>query len=65
MSDRSALARPATWRAISTVLFVAFLVAWAIEGFDGVPGWGWAALVLSGVTFGVEVLLMLAGRSRG
>ena len=63
--DGGAITRPATWRAISTALFVVFLVAFAIEGFDGVPGWGWIALIGSGATFGVEVLLMLGQRSRG
>ncbi len=63
--DGGAISRPATWRAISTALLVVFVVALALEGFDGMPGWGWIALIGSGVTFGIEVLLMLGRRSRG
>ena len=57
------LGSPATWRAISSATFVLFLVAWALEGFDGVPTWGWIALIVSGITFGVELALMAARRS--
>lgn len=50
------------WRAISSALFVLFLVAWAIEGFDRVPGWGWIALIASGVTFAIELVFVAAER---
>ena len=59
------LTSPSTWRAISTATFVLFLLAWALEGCDGVPTWGWIALIVSGVTFGVELALMAARRSGG
>lgn len=52
------------WRAISSVCFVAFLLAWALEGFDRVPGWGWLALIASGVAFAVELAFVAAERKR-
>ena len=57
------LSSPATWRAVSTATFVLFLLAWALEGFDGVPAWGWIALIVSGITFAVELALVVARRS--
>lgn len=55
------------WRAISSVLLVVFLLAWALEGFDSVPGWGWIALIGSGVAFAVELAFVARerGRDRG
>jgi len=55
---------PKRWRALSTALFVVFLISWAVEGFDSVPGWGWIALILSGVTFAVELALVARERRR-
>lgn len=54
------LNRPRTWRAISTVLAVVFLVAVIVDG--PIPGWGWAALVASGAAFGVELALLQRAR---
>jgi uncharacterized membrane protein len=57
------MTNPHTWRAISTVLLVVFVISLVVSGFK-VPGWGWIALIASGVTFGIELALMaLAGRS--
>lgn len=53
---------PAAWRLASTLAFVVFLASWAIEGFDRVPGWGWAALVVSGALFAVELGLIAVRR---
>lgn len=50
------LSRPKLWRAVSTVLAVVFLVAVIVDG--PIPGWGWAALIASGVAFAVELALM-------
>jgi hypothetical protein len=55
------LARPSFWRASSTVLLVVFAVSFLAGGFS-VPGWGWIALLLSGVTFAIELLLIAASR---
>jgi hypothetical protein len=64
MTGVGLLARPSFWRAVSSVLLVAFAVAFLVSGFT-VPGWGWIALLLSGVTFGIElVLLAFASRTR-
>lgn len=57
------LASPAFWRAVSTALLVVFVASFVIAGFS-IPGWGWIALILSGVTFAVELTLMARGRSR-
>lgn len=57
------LTTPAFWRALSTVLLVLFVASFVIAGFS-IPGWGWIALILSGVTFAVELALVARGRSR-
>jgi hypothetical protein len=57
------LARPSFWRALSTALLVAFAVSFLVGGF-AVPGWGWVALLLSGVTFAIELALVAAARRR-
>ncbi len=54
----AALATAGFWRALSSALLVVFVVAWALEGFDAVPGWGWLALVASGVAFAIEIALV-------
>lgn len=59
---RPAMATAKFWRAISSVLLVVFLLAWALEGFDSVPGWGWIALIGSGVAFAIELAFVAAGR---
>ena len=51
------------WQAISSALLVAFVVGWAIEGFDEVPGWAWIALIASGVTFAIELALKARDKS--
>lgn len=48
------------WRAVSTVLFVAFLISFLIGRFS-VPQWGWYALILSGITFAIELALLRWG----
>ena len=53
------LANPKLWRAISTVLLVAGIVGLILG-----HAWGWIALILSGVTFGVEYGLIFVQRSR-
>jgi hypothetical protein len=53
---------PAFWRAVSTALLVVFAISFLVAGFS-VPGWGWIALLLSGVTFGVELVLLATRRS--
>lgn len=53
----SLLARPQAWRALSTALLVVFVISFLVSGFS-VPGWGWIALILSGVTFAVELVLL-------
>jgi len=58
MSDPT---HPAFWRLVSTVLLVAFAVSFLVGGFS-VPRWGWIALILSGVTFGVELALIALKR---
>lgn len=60
----AAVATARFWRALSTVFFVAFLVSLAVEGFSGVPGWGWWALIASGVTFAIELVFVAAERRR-
>ena len=59
----SALGRTKTWRAISTAFLVIFVVAFVVEGFS-VPAWGWAALIASGITFGVELALLAVERKK-
>jgi hypothetical protein len=56
------LATPSFWRAVSTALLIVFALSFLVGGF-AVPRWGWIALLLSGVTFAVE-LVLLAARSR-
>lgn len=48
------------WRAISTVLLVVFAVSFIVSRFS-VPQRGWYALILSGVTFAIELLLLRSG----
>ncbi len=52
------LSDPKAWRAVSTVLLVVFVVGL----FVGTPQWAWLALLGSGVTFGVELLLVARRR---
>ena len=59
----NALGRARTWRAISTAFLIVFVVAFVVEGFS-VPTWGWIALILSGVTFGVELALLAVERKK-
>ncbi len=49
------------WRAVSTALLVLFAVSFLVGRFS-VPQWGWYALILSGVTFAIELVLLRAGR---
>jgi hypothetical protein len=56
----AALARVDVWRAVSTIALAAFVVSFFVGGFS-VPGWGWVALLLSGVAFGVEQVLVRRG----
>ena len=60
------LGSPKTWQLVSTVLFVVALAGWAIEGFSfsSAPNWAWIALILSGVTFLVELALRFAENRR-
>ena len=57
----SLLADSGFWRAVSTALFVLFVVSFFVGRFS-IPQWGWYALILSGVTFAVELLLLRSGR---
>lgn len=54
------LADAGFWRAVSTVLLVIFAASFVISRFS-VPQWGWYALILSGVTFAVELALLRWG----
>ncbi len=58
------LRNPGFWRLVSWVALALFAVAFVVDGFS-VPGWGWAALIVSGVAFGAEVLLGGWSRGRG
>ena len=49
------------WRALSTALLVVFAVSFLVERFS-IPQRGWYALILSGVTFAIELILLRAGR---
>ncbi len=49
------------WRAVSTALLVAFAVSFLVGRFS-IPQWGWYALILSGVTFAIELVLVRTGR---
>lgn len=51
-------ASPKAWRLASTVLLVV-----AIVGIVLGDAWGWWALILSGVTFAVELVLLRRERS--
>ncbi len=51
------LTDPKTWRGLSSLLLVIFIVALIVGGSD-IPQWGWLALLGSGVTFAVELVLM-------
>jgi hypothetical protein len=55
------LTEPSFWRTVCTVLLVVFAASFLIGGFS-VPGWGWIALILSGITFAVELTLLAAKR---
>ncbi len=57
----SFLADAGFWRAVSTALLVLFAVSFLVGRFS-VPQWGWYALILSGVTFAIELVLLRAGR---
>ncbi|MBA2261393.1 MAG: hypothetical protein H0W03_01845 [Solirubrobacterales bacterium] len=57
------LANPRTWQVLSTVALVVFIVA--LVATSPVAGWGWWALVLSGVLFAVEWFVRLRGRDGG
>ena len=46
---------PHAWRLLSTAFLLAFFVGLIL---GGPPGWAWIALILSGVTFAVELLLI-------
>ena len=48
------------WRAVSTVLLVFFAVSFVVSRFS-VPQWCWYALILSGVTFAIELVLLRSG----
>ena len=48
------------WRAISTVLLVLFALSFVVSRLS-VPQWGWYALILSGVTFAIELLVLRFG----
>jgi len=48
---------PKAWRALSTVLLVVG-IAGLLLGGDDLQQLGWIALIASGVTFGVELLLL-------
>ena len=49
------LTNPHSWRLLSTALLVVFIVGLVL---GGPPGWAWAALIASGVAFGVELVLI-------
>ncbi len=55
------LADPHSWRLLSTALLAVF-IAGLIAG--GPPQWAWFALIFSGVTFAIE-LLLVRRRDRG
>ena len=57
----SLLADAGFWRAISTALLVAFALSFLVGRFS-IPQWGWYALILSGVTFAIELVLLRVGR---
>ncbi len=56
----AALTRPATWRAVSTLLLLVGVVGLILG-----ETWGWFALIASGVTFTVELVLALTQRGGG
>ena len=46
---------PHSWRLLSTALLVVFIVGLVL---GGPPGWAWIALILSGIAFAVELVLI-------
>jgi len=54
------LADAGLWRALSTALLILFAVSFLVSRFS-VPQWGWYALILSGVTFAIELALLRWG----
>ncbi|MDQ3608039.1 MAG: hypothetical protein M3459_03935 [Actinomycetota bacterium] len=56
------LADHRTWQAVSTIALVVFIVA--LVATSPIAGWGWWALVLSGVFFAVEWFVRLRARAR-
>ena len=57
------LLNPSTWRALSGALLIVFAISFVVSGFE-VPRWGWIALLLSGVAFAIEMLLIAVRSSR-
>jgi len=57
------IADPKAWRGLSSVMLVVFIAALLVGG-SGIPGWGWFALIASGVAFAVELVLLRRERSR-
>ena len=56
------IADPKAWRGLSSLMLVVVIVALLIG--PGMPQWGWIALIVSGVAFAVELLLLRRERSR-
>ena len=54
------LANHTTWQALTTIALVVFIVA--LVATSPIAGWGWWALVLSGVFFAVEWFVRLRAR---
>lgn len=54
------LANHKTWQVLSTVALVVFIVA--LVATRPIAGWGWWALVLSGVFFAVEWFVRMRTR---
>lgn len=49
------LTNPHSWRLLSTALLVVFIVGLVV---GEPPSWAWVALILSGVAFAVELVLI-------